>query len=78
VQIGYPLYTYDHQLGIDGGATDRAIEGLQLIAQLVQIEHAIDLPQQMTGWDMFFQSEIIEQPPRRRLPPHPCPRPRPI
>ena len=65
-----------HQLGIDGGATDRAIKWLQLIAQLVQIEHDIDLPQQMTGWDTFFQAEIVEQPLRRRLPPHHCAPPR--
>ena len=30
----------------------------------------IDLPQQMVGWDMVFQAEVLEQPLRRRLPPH--------
>ena len=29
----------------------------------------IDLPQQMVGWDMVFQAEVVEQPLRRRLPP---------
>jgi hypothetical protein len=29
----------------------------------------IDLPQQMVGWDMVFQAEVLEQPLRRRLPP---------
>jgi hypothetical protein len=27
-----------------------------------------DLPQQMVGWDMVFQAEVLEQPLRRRLP----------
>jgi hypothetical protein len=29
----------------------------------------IDLPQQMVGWDMVFQAEVLEQALRRRLPP---------
>jgi hypothetical protein len=36
----------------------------------------IDLPQQMVGWDMVFQAEVLEQPLRRRLPPHNRPPPR--
>ena len=30
----------------------------------------IDLPQQMVGWDIVFPAEVVEQPLRRRLPPH--------
>jgi hypothetical protein len=37
---------------------------------------AIDLPQQMVGWHMVFQAEVLEQPLRRRLPPHNRPPPR--
>ena len=36
----------------------------------------IDLPQQMVGWDMVFQAEVLELPLRRRLPPHNRPPPR--
>jgi hypothetical protein len=36
----------------------------------------IDLPQQMVCWDMVFQAEVLEQPLRRRLPPHNRPPPR--
>ena len=36
----------------------------------------IDLPQQMVGWDMVFQAEVLDQPLRRRLPPHNRPPPR--
>jgi hypothetical protein len=39
------------------------------LAHLAQIEHTIELPQQMVGWHMVFQAEVVEQSLRRRLPP---------
>jgi hypothetical protein len=37
-------------------AADRAVKQVELFAQRAQIEHAIDLPQKMAGWDVVFQA----------------------
>ena len=64
-------------IGSDGRASklerqsaNRAVKRLELFAERVQIEHAIDLPPKMAGWDVVFQAEIVEQSLRPRLPPH--------
>ena len=60
----------DHQLGIDRGPAHLAVKRLQQLAQLIQLEVAVDAPEQVIGRNVFVEAEIIEQPRRRSLKPH--------
>ena len=43
---------------------------LQRLAQIIEVEVAIDAPEHVIGGDVFVQAEIIKQPSRRLLKPH--------
>jgi hypothetical protein len=60
----------DHQLGIDRGAAHLAVKRLQQLAELIQLEVAVNAPEQVIGRNVFVEAEIIEQPRRRSLKPH--------
>jgi len=66
----------DHQLGIDRGAADAAVERLQLGAHPLEIEEAVDPAQQVIGRHMVVEAEIVEQLRRRHLRAHLDPAPR--
>ena len=51
----------DHQLGVDRGAPDLAVEGAQVRPQTRQVDNAVDRAEQMFGWDVPLQAELIEQ-----------------
>ena len=51
----------DHQLGIDRGPPDRAVERRQLPPQLTELHEPVDRAQQMIGRNMPFERELIEQ-----------------
>jgi hypothetical protein len=51
----------DHQLGINRGPTDAAVEGHQVPPDFFKLEKSVDRPKQMVGWDVLFKRELIEQ-----------------
>src|SRR6185503_7901620 len=51
----------DHQLGIDRGPTNGAIERRHLPPQLAKLYEPIDRAQQMIGRNVPFERELIEQ-----------------
>jgi hypothetical protein len=51
----------DHQLRIDRGPPDVAVERRQLPPQVLKVDEPIDRPQEMVGWDVPFKRELIEQ-----------------
>src|SRR3974390_1843007 len=54
----------DHQLRVDRGASDAAIERRQIPPDLFKVDKSIDRPEQMVGWNVPLERELIEQ---RRL-----------
>lgn len=54
----------NHQFGSDGGTSGMAVVVRQVLAQLAQVEEAVDAAQQMILRDVAFKIEGIEQ---RRL-----------
>jgi len=60
----------DHQLRIDRGPANRAIERLQLLPNITQIKEAVDPPQQMIIRNVILKAEVVKQPLRCRLRPH--------
>ena len=59
-----------HQLGIDRGTANRAIERLQLLPNIAQIKEAVDPAQQMIVRNVILKAEVVEQPLRYCLHPH--------
>ena len=57
----------DHQLGIDRGPSDRAVERPQLCTDALQINKPINAAKQMIPWHMIVEAEIVEQLRRRDL-----------
>ena len=51
----------DHQLGVDGRTTRRAIERLEMLPHLRQIDESVDRPQHVIGRDMLLQTEAVKQ-----------------
>ena len=51
----------DHQLGVDRGAPDLAVEGAQVRPQARQINDPVDRAEKMIGWNVPLQAELIEQ-----------------
>jgi hypothetical protein len=51
----------DHQLGIDRRPPEMTIEARQLAPDLVQLDKPVYRAQQMIGWNMLLQRELIEQ-----------------
>jgi len=51
----------DHQLGVDRGSPNLAVEGAQVRPQTRQVDDAVDRAQQMFGWDVPLQAELVEQ-----------------
>src|ERR1700722_15066207 len=51
----------DHQLGINRGTPDLAIEGAQMRSNLGQVDEPVDLAQQMTIGDVPLETEAVEQ-----------------
>ena len=50
----------DHQLRIDRGATGAAVERLQRLTNVIEVEMPIDASQHVIGRDMVVEAEIIE------------------
>ena len=50
----------DHQLRIDRGATGAAVEPLQRLTNVIEVEMPIDASQNVIGRDMVVEAEIIE------------------
>ena len=50
----------DHQLRIDRGATGTAVERLQRLTNVIEVEMPIDASQNVIGRDMVVEAEIIE------------------
>lgn len=44
----------DHQLRIDRGPPDVAVEGCQLSSKVLEVDEPIDRPQEVVGWDVPF------------------------
>ena len=59
-----------HQVRIDRGPTNHAVEGLQLCADTLQIDEPIDATKQMIVRHMIVQGEVVEQLRCRDLPAH--------
>src|SRR5262249_3075743 len=51
----------DHQLRINRWPPKRAVERRQLPPQLTEFHEPINLAQQMVGWNVPFERELIEQ-----------------
>ncbi len=65
----------DHQLGVDRGPADRAVEGRERGVQIAEVQHPVDLAQQMTCRNPLLQAKCVEQfrLPARQSPHHrPC------
>ena len=60
----------DHQLRIDRGATGVAVERLQRLTDVIEVEMPVDASQYVIGRDVIVEAEIIDQPGRRRLNAH--------
>ncbi len=61
----------DHQLRVNRGPADGAVERRQIMPDTRQIDEAIHPPQQMVGWHMRLERELVEQRALRNLPrPH--------
>jgi len=58
----------DHQLGIDRGPADLAVEGAQMRADLREIDEPVDGSRPMIGRHVTLQAELVEQRILRHLP----------
>ena len=56
-----------HQVGIDRGPADSAVERPQLCTDALQINKPVDAAKQMIPWHIIIEAEIIEQLRRRDL-----------
>ena len=61
----------DHQLRVDGGPPDRAVERRQLGPQPRQVQCPIKPPEQVVRGDVPLQAELVEEPRPLDLTPHP-------
>jgi hypothetical protein len=59
-----------HQLGVDRGSPHLAVERLQRLAKIFEVEVAVDAPEHVIEGDVLVEAEIIEQPSRRPLTSH--------
>lgn len=59
-----------HQVGIDRGPADSAVERPQLCTDALQINKPVDAAKQMIPWHIIIEAEIIEQLRRRDLHAH--------
>ena len=50
-----------HQLRIDRGPADGAVEGLKLGPDALEVEEAVDASQQVIGRDVIIEPELVEQ-----------------
>ena len=50
-----------HQVGVDRGPSDRAVERPQLCTDARQINKPIDAAKQMIPWHIIVEAEIVEQ-----------------
>ena len=50
-----------HQLRVNRGTPDGAIEIRQVGTQVTEIKGLVDAAQEMLGWDVIFQIERVEQ-----------------
>jgi hypothetical protein len=60
----------NHQLRINRGATNLAVEWLQLAAHVTQIKEPVNLAKDVIRRNVLIKTEIVEQPLRCRLRPH--------
>ena len=51
----------DHQLRVDRGPPDLAVEGPQMRADARQVDEAVDRAKQVVGRDVPLQAELVEQ-----------------
>jgi hypothetical protein len=51
----------DHQLGINRGSADGAVEARQVLAQFGAVDEAVDAPQQVITGNVIFKPELVEQ-----------------
>jgi hypothetical protein len=51
----------DHQLRVDRGPAHCAVERRQLPPDFSQLDESVDRPQEMTGRNVPFERELIEQ-----------------
>ena len=51
----------DHQLGIDRGSTDAAVERRQVLPDLFKIDKSVNRPEQVVGGDVPLERELVEQ-----------------
>jgi hypothetical protein len=60
----------DHQLGVDGRATDRTIERGEPGPEGVDVEKAVYSPEQVVGRNVVLKTELVEELLLRRQPTH--------
>jgi hypothetical protein len=58
----------DHQLGVNRGAPDRAVERGKIAADAGEVDKAVDDTDQMVGRDMILEAELVEQAPLQQPP----------
>jgi len=51
----------DHQLGVDRGSPEFAVERAQVRPQARQVDNAVDRAEKMIGWNVPLQAELVEQ-----------------
>jgi hypothetical protein len=51
----------DHELGVDRRAPDRAVERLELPADVAQLDEAVDRARRVIGGDALLQAEAVEE-----------------
>jgi len=51
----------DHELRVDRGTTGVAVERREVLAQLAEVEEAIDATQQMAARDVIVEVERVEE-----------------
>jgi hypothetical protein len=50
----------DHQLRIDRGATGAAVERLQRLTDVIEVQMPVDASQHVIGRDMVVETQIVE------------------
>ena len=60
----------DHQLRINRGSAHLAVKRLQRLAEVIQIEVAVNAPKHVVGRDVVIEAKIVKQASRRHLNPH--------
>ena len=51
----------DHQLGVNRGSPELAVERAQVRPQARQVDNAVDRAEKMIGWNVPLQAELVEQ-----------------